>query len=109
MAPYENSTRAIVVCLKATGKSSKEVSAISGIPTRTVNSIYARAIERGFEPCERPMKLLDKHLEDAPRSGRPSKQTNVSQKGALSQDGLNISASTVCRILKKMMEDRYKW
>ena len=76
MAPYENSTRALV-CLKATGKSSKEVSAISGIPTRTVDSIYARAIERGFEPCERPMKLLDRYLEDAPRSGRPSKQAKV--------------------------------
>jgi transposase len=146
MAPYENSTRAIVVCLKATGKSSKEVSAISGIPTRTVNSIYARAIERGFEPCERPMKLLDRHLEDAPRTGRPSKQDRVSQKvvdtvrtdrygrekscadiaGALSQEGFNVSASTVWRVLKKagfkktkpmrkpgltkrMMEDRYKW
>lgn len=70
----------MVVGLKATGKSSKGVSAISGILTRTVNSIYARAIEQGFESFERPMRLLDRHLEDTSRPVRPSKQTTVSQK-----------------------------
>lgn len=67
------------------------------------------------------MKFLDGHLEDTPRSVRPSKQATVLQKvvdtvrtnrygrekscadiaGALSLEVFDISASTVWRVLKK--------
>ncbi|KAM3566463.1 hypothetical protein ARSEF4850_000605 [Beauveria asiatica] len=70
-------TRALVVTLKApcSGKTSIEVAGLAGISSRQVDRIYARAIERGFDPNLRPLVLKDAYLEDAPRSGRPSKQT----------------------------------
>ena len=69
-------TRALIVTLKSLGgKSSPEVAYITGLQPRTVNSIYARAIERGFDPNIRPLIIKDEWLKDAPRSGRPSKQT----------------------------------
>ena len=121
MAPHNISTRALVITLKATGKSNDEITGLTGISKRTINSIFARAIERGFDPCQRPLKLLDKYLEDSHRSGRPSKLDEASQRvvnsvrtdrygrekscadvaGMLSQEGFNISATTVWRVLKK--------
>ena len=77
MAPNTDlATRALIVTLKA-GIGDKpmktaDISYITRVPKRTIQSIYARAIERGFDPAERPVKLLNRHLEDAPRSGRPS-------------------------------------
>jgi hypothetical protein len=78
-------------------------------------TIYARAIKRGFDPALRPIKLENKHVEDASQSGRPSKQQEAFKKvvslvrrdqygrektcadivSDLSQDSLDISASTV--------------
>ncbi|KAM6535506.1 hypothetical protein FALCPG4_005064 [Fusarium falciforme] len=78
MAPNTDiATRALVVALKApcSGKTTEEVAAIAGLSTRQVNRIYARAIDRGFDPNLRPLVLRDEHLRDAPRSGRPTKQT----------------------------------
>ena len=74
---YDISTRALVVTLKSPlgGKTTAQVVAITGLPTRTVNSIYARAIERGFDPNAVPLVLKDEYLQDAPRAGRPTKQT----------------------------------
>lgn len=146
MAPHSIATRALILTLKATGKSNEEITGLTGIQKRTINSIFARAIERGFDPCRRPMKLEDSYLEDGYRSGRPSKQQAVSQRvvdsvrtdrygrekscadvaGALSQEGFNISATTVWRVLrkagfkktkptrkpgltKKMRDARYDW
>ena len=43
--------------------------------TSTINRIYAKAIERGFDPNIRPMIIKDEWVEDAPRSGRPRKHT----------------------------------
>ncbi|KAG5793518.1 hypothetical protein H9Q71_014431, partial [Fusarium xylarioides] len=70
-------TRAFVVSLKepCSGKSSAEVSEISGLSIRQVNRIYARAIDRGFDPNVRPLILKDEYLKDKPRSGRPTKAT----------------------------------
>lgn len=70
-------TRALVVTLKSPsgGKTTTEIAEITGISTRQVNGIYARAIERGFDPNHRPLTLRDEYLRDAPRSGRPTKQT----------------------------------
>ncbi|CAN9422183.1 unnamed protein product [Alternaria alternata] len=79
MVYHNNSTRAAVVVLKAIGKPNHEITGLTGVEKRTINSIYARAIERGFDPGLRPLQLEDKHLEDAHRPGRPSKQSTVSQ------------------------------
>jgi hypothetical protein len=76
--PTDIATRALVVTLKApsgAGKTSIEIQAMTGIPRRTIDDIYCRAIKRGFEPNERPLRLKNAWLEDAPRPGRPSKQT----------------------------------
>lgn len=124
MAPNTDiATRALVVALKApcSSKTTAQVASITGLSTRQVNRIYARAIERGFDPNLVPLTLRDEYLEDAPRSGRPLKQTietkdliiaKVSRDrfgreksaadiaGELSLQGINISQSTVRSILK---------
>lgn len=150
MAPNTDiATRALIVTLRSPfgGKTSAQISEETGISIRQINRIYARAIERGFEPNHRPFILRDEWLEDAPRSGRPSKQTPeaiekiVNQvrhdrygrektaadlAGTLSLEGIDISATTVLRILKlagfkktkptrkpgltkKMMAERLQW
>ncbi|KAJ4155561.1 hypothetical protein LMH87_000800 [Akanthomyces muscarius] len=78
-------TRALVVTLKApcSGKTSTEVAGLAGISSRQVDRIYARAIKRGFDPNLRPIIIKDAYLEDAPRSGRPSKQTAENQEAIL--------------------------
>ncbi|KAJ4155562.1 hypothetical protein LMH87_000800 [Akanthomyces muscarius] len=43
----------------------------------------SRAIKRGFDPNLRPIIIKDAYLEDAPRSGRPSKQTAENQEAIL--------------------------
>ncbi|KAF2726441.1 hypothetical protein EJ04DRAFT_547615 [Polyplosphaeria fusca] len=77
MAPHDLSTRALIITLKATGKSNDEITGLTGITKRTINSIFARAIERGFDSCQRPLRLKDEYLVDSSRSGRPSKQPEV--------------------------------
>ena len=121
MVYHDNSTRAAVVVLKAIGKPNHKITGLTRVEKRTINSIYARAIERGFDPGLRPLQLEDKHLEDAHRPGRPSKQSTVSQQvvdtvrtdryrrekscadiaGLLSQQGFSVSASTVSRVLRE--------
>jgi transposase len=119
MAPNTDvATRAFVVALKSPvgGLSSAEVSEKTGLTISTINRIYGRAIERGFDPNLRPLLIKDEWLQDAPRSGRPSKQTPDTKEkvvakvrkdrygrekscadlaGELSQEGIDISAITV--------------
>ncbi|KAF1920445.1 hypothetical protein BDU57DRAFT_15502 [Ampelomyces quisqualis] len=80
MPVYNLATRALIVAYKADGKSNHDITEMTGVEKRTINSIYARAIERGFDPALRPLKLENKHIEDAPRSGRPSKEQKASEK-----------------------------
>jgi hypothetical protein len=85
MAPNTDiATRALVVALKSPvgGRSTAEIHAITGLAPRTIDSIYARAISRGFEPNELPLVLRNIHVEDAPRSGRPSKHTDEAVESA---------------------------
>ncbi|KAF4414769.1 hypothetical protein FACUT_13982 [Fusarium acutatum] len=124
MPTNDIATRALVVTLKAPaggGKTSREIESITGIPRRTVDSIYAKAIKRGFEPNERPLRILNSLVEDGQRSGRPSKCTEENRDliiakvstdrfgrektaadiaGELSSQGIEISKSTVKKILK---------
>jgi transposase len=124
MAPNTDiATRAFVVSLKApcSGKTTNEVAAITGLSVNQVNRIYARAIQRGFDPNIRPLILRNEYLEDAPRSGRPTKQTEETKElviskleidrygrektaaiiaGELTLQGTPVSASLVKLILK---------
>lgn len=104
------------------GKSTAEVAFLAGISARQVDRIYARAIERGFDPNIRPIVIKNQHLEDLPRTGRPSKQTPENKDliikkiqldrfgrekstatiaAELTAEGIPISADTVRCILKK--------
>jgi hypothetical protein len=70
----ETAVRAQVVALRAfTTKISGEIARMTGLSVSTVNRIYARAIERGFNSNEDPL-IHDRYVEDKPRSGRPIKQ-----------------------------------
>jgi len=118
------STHALVITLKSPliGLTSAEIFAKTGISISTINRIYGRAIKRGFDPNIRPLVIKDEWLEDAPRPGRPRKQTpeNIEKvvkkvrkgrygrekscadlAGELSMEGLDISAITIWRILKQ--------
>ena len=78
MAPNTDiATGALIVALKSPlgGKSTNEIAEKIGISKRTINNVYARAIQRGFDPNVLPLTIKDEYLQDAPRSGRPSKQT----------------------------------
>jgi transposase len=123
MAPNTDiSTRALVVALKSPfgGKSTTQISEITGISPRTIDAIYGRACQRGFEPNARLIKLLPEYLEDAPRAGRPRKQEAVTGAtiekvrrdrygrekscadiaGDLSAHGFDVSSTTVWRVLR---------
>ncbi|OKP00652.1 hypothetical protein PENSUB_7735 [Penicillium subrubescens] len=82
--------RVTVVALRAyTTKTSSEIAKIVGLSIATVNHIYARAIERGFDPIH--TKITDEYVQDSPRTGRPTKQ----------------DPETVNTILSKVRLDRY--
>jgi transposase len=115
---YEIATRASIIALKASGMRTAEVYSLLNIPERTISSIYAKAIARGFDPAERPIAILDKYVEEAPRSGRPSKQTATAQEIVLAKVRTDrygrektcvdiaaeipgISPTTIWRILRK--------
>ncbi|USP75525.1 hypothetical protein yc1106_02799 [Curvularia clavata] len=104
MVYHDNSTRAAVVVLKAIGKPNHEITGLTGVEKRTINSIYARAIERGFDPGLRPLQLEDKHLEDAHRSGRPSKRRVLREEGFRKTKPTRKPGLT-----KQMREERYRW
>ena len=113
--------RVTVVALRAyTTKTSAEIAKIVDLSIATVNRIYARAIERGFDPIH--TKITDEYVQDGARSGRPTKQdpqtvntilskvrldrfgrekTCADLAGELSQEGIEISSSTVQTILRK--------
>lgn len=82
MAPNTNlPTRAAIVTLKSPfgGKSTAQISEITGVPQRTIDAIYRRACQRGFDPNAPMIKILPEYLEDAPRAGRPRKREAVQE------------------------------
>jgi transposase len=110
------STKAQVVLLRQDPRyTNAQISAITGAKEREISRLVNKATSRGWTPDS---PLLDEHLEDAARSGRPPKATaeveqqvlayvrqsratrsyNCSQiaKGA----GVNIGRETVRKILK---------
>ncbi|KAL2808502.1 hypothetical protein BJX63DRAFT_436097 [Aspergillus granulosus] len=78
-------TRAQVISLKAfTQKTFAEIAHITGLSVPTTRRIFARAIERGFEPDVNPV-ILDEYVKDSPRSGRPTKQDTGIKDSVLSK------------------------
>lgn len=89
MAPSNDvATRALIVTLKSplVGRSTNKIADETGVNPRTINNIYARAIQRGFNPNCYPLVLKDEFLQDAPRSGRPRKQADESTKSTSTKD-----------------------
>ena len=101
-------------------KSTAEIASLTHLSERTVRSIWARALERGFDPSAQPLIVANRFLENAPISGRPSKieavveaaitkvqqdqygrEKSTAQLAAkLIEEGLNTSARTVHRALQ---------
>jgi hypothetical protein len=80
-----------VITLKAIGFPNKEIRQDTSIKPRTINSIYDRAIKRGFDPnAEQPI-IRDTHVQTGYRSGRLAKQTEEIKEN----------------ILNKVRQDRY--
>jgi hypothetical protein len=73
MVVFNLDTRALIIAYKADSKTNQEITGITSTKKRTINSIYAQAINRGFDPAIRPLKLENKHVKDALRTKRPSK------------------------------------
>jgi transposase len=123
MAPNTDiSTRGAIVAMKAaSGKTTAQIAGLFGLTPDGVNKIYAKAIKRGFDPSILPLSVKVEYGADAPRSGRPNKQTAEVKNlivskvrrdrygrekscadiaGELSQAGIEISSITVWRCLK---------
>lgn len=70
-----NANRASILALRASGLTTAQVEELTGFAQRTIRHIYNRAISRGFDPAARPFLILDEHVADAKRTGRPRKRT----------------------------------
>ena len=78
MAPNTNSyTRVLIITLKSPpiSKLTSQILELTSVNPCTVNRIYSRAIAASFKPNVLPLKILPQHVQDAPRSSRPAKQT----------------------------------
>jgi hypothetical protein len=95
---------------KATGVSSATISELSGLPKRTVDRIYERALKHGFDPKQYQCMFLHGRLGHRVllkvpdfalvMSALSASQSEGRQLG-LNLEGHDISSSTVWRILKK--------
>ncbi len=75
MGALDGATRAQALALKLYGVPTSEVARITGITSQTVWRIYDRAVERGLDPnAPLPQRILDSHVADSRRTGRPKKQ-----------------------------------
>jgi hypothetical protein len=85
MVYYDLATRAQALTLKAIlHLDNARIEQLTGLKARTVNSIVDKAFDRGFDPHISPI-ILDKYIIDAPKSGRPSKQTDEAKDATLSK------------------------
>lgn len=77
MVYYDNATRAQALTLKLIVKlDNKLVEEITGVKPRALNDLVNKALTRGFDPNGSPAVILDEHVRDAPKTGRPSKQAD---------------------------------
>lgn len=72
MVKYEVAAKAEVVTLIVFGCPGDQIYLRTGVSERTQNRWIETAIARGLDRQARPLLLLDKYFEDAPRTGRPN-------------------------------------
>lgn len=53
----DTTTQTLIIVLKSIGKPASEISKLIGVPVSTINSTYARTIQRGFDPAKRPLEI----------------------------------------------------
>lgn len=85
MVYYDIATRAQAITLKALNFSNEEIEQVCGVNRRTVSKWLDKAISRGFDPTLRPLRILDKYVEDAPKPGRPTLQTSENKEAVLAE------------------------
>lgn len=66
--PYDICTRAQALALRNRGVPYADITAETGIKKRQIQNIHAEAKKRGWVPGQ---PILDVHVADKPRSGRP--------------------------------------
>lgn len=71
---YCMATRAQVIGLLTAGILPADIAAVTGVPAQTCRNWWKKALKRGFDPQARPLLVLDEHVVDGLRSGRPSTQ-----------------------------------
>jgi type IV secretory pathway VirB10-like protein len=76
MPSYDNATRAQALALKLAGHSNAQIESITGIQAATLNALYRKAVSRGLNPAE-SKRILDIHVQDGARSGRPKKSSEA--------------------------------
>jgi len=74
MPSYDNANRAQALTLKVLDYPNHEIEQITGIPKTTILRLFRKAIERGLDPQARPCRILDHHVQDGARTGRPTKK-----------------------------------
>jgi hypothetical protein len=75
MGKYDIAQRTLVLTMKTFSMDPRQISDITGIPVYTIKNIWDRVIERGFNPKGQLLMITEAYVIDAPRSGRPTKQT----------------------------------
>lgn len=72
----------------------------------TQKALWAKALKRGFDPSARPVVILDCHVEDGQRTGRPRKKDQerdeVLELVRSNPDGGEIS----CQAIADKLENR---
>jgi hypothetical protein len=114
MVYYDIATRAQVVTLKLVLKlDNGQIEALTGVQSRTVNSIADKALDRGFNPQSSPPVVLDKHVCDAPKTGRPSKQDDfkdtVLEKVRANRYGREMTCAYISAVLGSVISAMTVW
>jgi transposase len=126
--PHDLGTRVQALTLLEARCPIANITQITGISKASIYRLRKIAVQRGYEP-EKDKRILLSYIEDAPRSGRPTKQTDEVKKQvvelvsrnsttrqystqriaqAISKADLKISAMTVWRILTSLGYTPYK-
>lgn len=118
MTKFDIATRSQILSLLAVGFEHRQIFDYTGVSPDTQKYWWAKALKRGFDPSARPLLILDCHVEDGKRTGRPCKKDEekekvlelfqsvpdgekLSCKAIAERLDNRISANTVCSILRE--------
>ncbi len=93
MAPkpqYDEARRAQVISLKALGRTNAEIERLTHVPRRTIQHIWKRALDRGYNPSVDPA-IQKSYVVNAAKPGRPKKIRD--QKGTDKNENENVNAT----------------